>query len=1032
MKLLPQTTPDGWLSTSTRWPQAIAVASVAILGALAPAKLQAQTLVSWDFTGESSVTTSTAEVKDSNLATGGLLTRGTGASASAGNNSFRTVGFLNNGIATSNTDYFQTTLAAATGFKVSLATLDAKFAGTASFGASPGVSSQFAYSLDGTNFTLIGSPSVTIGSSATLPQVSLSGVTALQNVAAGTTVTLRYYASGQTTTGGWGFNSASSGTIGFAIGGTVTAAGGPDTTAPTLASRVPTPGATGVSTNASLSMTFSEPVKAGTGNILIKKTSDNATVSTIAIGSATIAGSTVTFAPTGLTTSTGYYVQLASGVVQDIANNNYAGITDTSWSFTTGAGADTTAPLAVTFVPANGATGVSVSSDLSITFNEAVKAGTGNIVIKDTSDNSTIDTIAIGSTTIAGNTVTFTSDNLGEGTSYSVQVASGVILDLANNSFAGVSGTSWSFTTEEGGSGSTTPVLTATQGYTQDFSTYVSAETLPEGWTVAGPILTYGGTWGSSSNSGGFRGGANVLGYLHSSNANSMVRTVTLLNNSGAEITDLNVSYRGRETGPNVGRTPAFLVNVGGNDVSALAYTTSEGDNILKTANVTGLSIPQGESVTISWTSGRGDGSGSSRTIGISEVSVSIGTVTLPPAVGVSAPLSGLAHDSATFNGTVNDEGSSPVTARGFVYSVTETNPAPTIAGTGVTNVPDASGGTEPFSNTVSGLTPSTGYTVRSYATSTVGTSYSTAVTFTTLPAPPTFTGLYEQPFDSYDGNNPAGWTTISSLGVQGYIGEWAVSTNSSGGFLGGASEPGVLGYQHTTTTGLMVTTLKLVNGTGSAITSLPVSYLGRVDRADQDRSPAFVVTVNGTPIDELAYSTAGGVDAAVSHTVTGLSIAPGEMITIVWTSDRGVSESGNGSSKRIGLGEVVIGGDVTPPGNTFSAWALANTGSASSPANGDHDFDGVMNGVEYLFGATGNTFTSMPAVVSGTVSYPIDATAVAAGATYHIQTSPNLTVWTNVDADTSTPGFAKYTLPAPTPGAKLFVRLFVNAVPIP
>ena len=51
----------------------------------------------------------------------------------------------------------------------------------------------------------------------------MSGITALQNVPASTTITLRYYASGQTTTGGWGFTSASSASSndGLSIGGFV-------------------------------------------------------------------------------------------------------------------------------------------------------------------------------------------------------------------------------------------------------------------------------------------------------------------------------------------------------------------------------------------------------------------------------------------------------------------------------------------------------------------------------------------------------------------------------------------------------------------------------------------------------------------------------------------------------------------------------------------------------------------------------------------------------------------------------------------
>ncbi|HXI72366.1 MAG TPA: fibronectin type III domain-containing protein [Verrucomicrobiae bacterium] len=54
-----------------------------------------------------------------------------------------------------------------------------------------------------------------------MPQVSLSGISALQNVPAGTTVYIRYYASGQTTTGGWGFNSPSAGSLGLDFGGAV-------------------------------------------------------------------------------------------------------------------------------------------------------------------------------------------------------------------------------------------------------------------------------------------------------------------------------------------------------------------------------------------------------------------------------------------------------------------------------------------------------------------------------------------------------------------------------------------------------------------------------------------------------------------------------------------------------------------------------------------------------------------------------------------------------------------------------------------
>jgi hypothetical protein len=180
-------------------------------------------IANWDFTGQSSPATSNASSSNPNLTSVPVLTRGATAASSTASNSFRTVGFQNNGIATTNTDYFQVTLAASTGNALSISTIDARLAGTASFAVSPGVTSQFSYSTDGVTFTLIGSPQVIVGTPQTLVQINTSGIAPLQNVPAGTTVTLRYYASGQTATGGWGFNSPSTGQNGLAIGGTVSA-----------------------------------------------------------------------------------------------------------------------------------------------------------------------------------------------------------------------------------------------------------------------------------------------------------------------------------------------------------------------------------------------------------------------------------------------------------------------------------------------------------------------------------------------------------------------------------------------------------------------------------------------------------------------------------------------------------------------------------------------------------------------------------------------------------------------------------------
>lgn len=203
----------------------------------------AQTIAAWDFTGLDNVESATATTFSTNLVSSSgknTITRGGTAGSSVGINSFRTTGFKNDGISTANTDYFQITLQATTGNKLSLSNINAKFKGTASFTGYPsgsGVLSQFAYSLDGTNFTLIGAPVLTKGDSSgevDLPQQSLSSVTALQNVPSSITVTLRYYATGETNTGGWGFFSEASGVNGLTIGGTLQ-----PSTPPTFAANFP-------------------------------------------------------------------------------------------------------------------------------------------------------------------------------------------------------------------------------------------------------------------------------------------------------------------------------------------------------------------------------------------------------------------------------------------------------------------------------------------------------------------------------------------------------------------------------------------------------------------------------------------------------------------------------------------------------------------------------------------------------------------------------------------------------------------------
>lgn len=141
----------------------------------------------------------------------------------------------------------------------------------------------------------------------------------------------------------------------------------------------------------------------------------------------------------------------------------------------------------------------------------------------------------------------------------------------------------------------------------------------------------------------------------------------------------------------------------------------------------------------------------------------------------------------------------------------------------------------------------------------------------------------------------PDGWTVSNET----YLGDWGSGTG--GGLRGNAN---VLGFQHTSSTGIFIATLTLINSTGETIEELFISYMGMVERAAEGRSPEWTVELNDVVIPELFYSTVDGVDKNVSALIQGLSISNNEIFTIKWSSDRGLP---SGSSKQIGIGEVSV-----------------------------------------------------------------------------------------------------------------------------
>jgi endonuclease/exonuclease/phosphatase family metal-dependent hydrolase len=577
-----------------------------------------------------------------------------------------------------------------------------------------------------------------------------------------------------------------------------------------------------------------------------------------------------------------------------------------------------------------------------------------------------------------------------------------------------------------------TPAPLTAEGYTQNFATFAAATPdLPLGWTGRGLVTAFNAdasnqVWGQGFGSG-YRGGASVFGYQHTGSTSTTAspnfdKVLTLRNDTGSTISDLTVAYTGRAerlTDSAATRFPAYTVTVAGSTVEALAYSTGDGDGGSRSVSLSGLSVAAGETFQIVWSSNRGGGSGSSRQIGLSDVSVTLGSVqTVPTVSGLSVPTVTLGRESAEAIATIASDGGATLSAAGFVVIATDDLTGElTLATAGAVNVPEAAAFVGQISETLSGLTAGTGYTIRAYATNSLGTAYSAAQSFTTLSAPASFAGLYTQDFATYQGLLPVGWSAGTSNETNGYLGEWG--SGSSAGFLGvGSTETtGVLGYQHTTTSGQLTVTLTLVNDTGAEITELDVGYVGRVARPTQTRTPEWTVSVAGSTVAELGYSTGntageGGtaIDQAVSTSLTGLSIAAGAEFTITWTSINEAGAGGqSGSSRQIGIADVSVAlpgvavpsigvtgslaAFTTVSGTPSAAGSVVVTGAdllgditATAPAGFEVSGDGVA------FAATA-TFPASTGTVLGTLYVRVAAAAAAGSLSGNVQlTSPSAT----------------------------------------
>ncbi len=195
--------------------------------------------------------------------------------------------------------------------------------------------------------------------------------------------------------------------------------------------------------------------------------------------------------------------------------------------------------------------------------------------------------------------------------------------------------------------------------------------------------------------------------------------------------------------------------------------------------------------------------------------------------------------------------------------------------------------------------------------------------------------------------------------------------------------------------------------------------------------SGTFAVEIDGAAGDKLLSTGAinlTGVALAVNLLSGGFS-QPSYVIA------EGTSIIGTFASVPSGYTVNIVSGGagqqaVLTSSGGYTSWASTNVGGDA--ANVDTDKDGVANGVEYFMNSAAG-FTANPGLVAGAITWPNGGNipASAYGTQFVVQTSPNLSTWTDVPlgsltTNTNGPsGSLTFTLPTGSP--TLFVRLKVT-----
>jgi hypothetical protein len=377
---------------------------------------------------------------------------------------------------------------------------------------------------------------------------------------------------------------------------------------------------------------------------------------------------------------------------------------------------------------------------------------------------------------------------------------------------------------------------------------------------------------------------------------------------------------------------------------------------------------------------------------------VSLPTVTVASASSITAT-------TASSGGNVTSNGGAAVMARGVAWS---TAGNPTITGTRTTN----GTGMGTFTSNLTGLSPGMTYYVRAYATNSVGTDYSSQISFTTAPTTPTITVASVSSITSTTASSGGNVTSNGGASVTTRGVCWntsgnpttssTVTTNGTGtgnftSSLTGLS-PGTTYYVRAYATNSEGTSYSSQISFKTAATIPTVftpsissitnaSAAGDTDVADDGGAPVTVRGVawntSGTPTISGSQTTDGSGTGAFTSSLTGLApnttyFARGYATNSVGTAYSAPTSFTTAASAPSTTTATVTASNVTSISATTatSGGTITNNGGAAITARG----------VSWNTTGSPTTSDSHTSNGAGTGSFTSSLTNLAPGTTYYVR----------------------------------------------